>query len=144
MKISPLNKYYFDKSYIVDKHDPNHDKRRNHALITEKQCFAPLNATYTSFKKKHPFLRVFLVAHVYALIPDCPSPGPIAPNHTLQKQCSHFFLRYLSFSFIYFVYVCCCHGYRVFLVLALPCKCSSNRDKSILHGGDILQPCSFR
>ena len=27
MKMSPLNKYYFDKSYIVDKHDPNHDKR---------------------------------------------------------------------------------------------------------------------
>ena len=25
MKSSPLNKYYFDKSYIFDKHDSNHD-----------------------------------------------------------------------------------------------------------------------
>ena len=34
MEISPLNKYYFEKSYIVDKHDPNHDKRRIfHTLI---------------------------------------------------------------------------------------------------------------
>ena len=53
MEISPLNKYYFEKSYIVDKHDPNHDKRTVlHTLI----------------------LCVFLVAHVYALIPDWP-PG---------------------------------------------------------------------
>ena len=28
MKISPLNKYYFDKSYIVDKHDLKHDNLR--------------------------------------------------------------------------------------------------------------------
>ena len=26
MKISPLNKYYFNKSYIIDIHDPNHYK----------------------------------------------------------------------------------------------------------------------
>ena len=26
--MSLLNKYYFDKSYIVDKHDPNHEKMK--------------------------------------------------------------------------------------------------------------------
>ena len=36
MKISPLNKYYFDQSYIGNKHDPNHDKRRIlHTLISK-------------------------------------------------------------------------------------------------------------
>ena len=36
MKISPLNKYYFDKSYIVDKHDPNHGNSRIlHTLISK-------------------------------------------------------------------------------------------------------------
>ena len=41
MKISPLNKYYFDKlSDIVDKHDPNHDKRRIlHTLISQIWLF---------------------------------------------------------------------------------------------------------
>ena len=34
MKISPLNKYNVEKSYIVDKHDPNHDKTKKlHPLI---------------------------------------------------------------------------------------------------------------
>ena len=76
MKFSPLNKYYFDKSYIVDKHDPNHDKWRNlHTLISAKTVFLhpkTRHASHASFCKKHPFLRVFLVEHVYILIPDCP------------------------------------------------------------------------
>ena len=38
MKIAPLNKYYFDKSYIADKHDPNHDKRV-HATIARLRAF---------------------------------------------------------------------------------------------------------
>ena len=36
MKILPLNKFYFDKRYIVDKHDPIYDKRRIwHTLISQ-------------------------------------------------------------------------------------------------------------
>ena len=32
MKISPLSKYYFDKSSIVDKHDPSHESRQEKNL----------------------------------------------------------------------------------------------------------------
>ena len=54
MKISPLNKYYFDKSYIVDKHNPYHDKRKYlHTLISEKQCFCtPKRATCVTCRLK--------------------------------------------------------------------------------------------
>ena len=46
MKMSPLNKYYFEKSYIVDKHDPNdEEKNLTHANFHKKTVFfAPLNA----------------------------------------------------------------------------------------------------
>ena len=39
MKMSLLNMYYFDSSFIVDKHDPNHDKGRIlHTLISQIWC----------------------------------------------------------------------------------------------------------
>ena len=71
MKISPLNKYYFDKSYIVDKHDPNHDNRRIlHTLISKIWWFWTLNSPSA---KKQPFLLVFSVTHVYNVILDWPT-----------------------------------------------------------------------
>ena len=66
MKISPLNKNYFDKSYIVDKHDPNHDAIRIlHTLISQIWWFWTPKRVTRRPAPKHPFLRVFLVAHVY-------------------------------------------------------------------------------
>ena len=44
--MSPLDKYYFDKSDITDKHDPNHDERRIlNTLISKNGDFGPLSAS---------------------------------------------------------------------------------------------------
>ena len=60
MKMSPLNKYYFDNSYMVDKHDPNHDKRRIlHSLISEKRCFCTPKHVTRRLKKQTPFYAFF-------------------------------------------------------------------------------------
>ena len=76
VQLSPLNKYYFDTNFIIAKHDSNHDKRRIlHTLISKIRWFwTPKRVTRDTRRlpKTHPFLRGFLVAHVYALIPDCP------------------------------------------------------------------------
>ena len=74
MKMLPQNKYYCDQSYIFDKHDPI-ITTNIHTLFFKKQCFCTTKrATRVThvFFKKHPFLHVFLVAHVYIIIPDCP------------------------------------------------------------------------
>ena len=55
MKISPLNKYYFDQIYIVDKHDSIHDKRR---ILLKYGDFGPLNASLAVCQKAPLFTRL--------------------------------------------------------------------------------------
>ena len=62
MKISPLNmnNYYFDKSYIVDKHDPNHDKRRIlHTLMSQIWWFWTPKRVTRRLPKNTPFTRFY-------------------------------------------------------------------------------------
>ena len=79
MDISPLNLYYFDKSYIADKHDPNHDKRKNlHTQISKIWwLWTPKCVTRVShcLQKTQNFLLVYLDMHVYNVILDSP-PSP--------------------------------------------------------------------
>ena len=63
MKMSFLTKYYVDKSYIVDKHDPNHDRRRIlHTLISKIWWFwTPKRVTRVTRRlpKNTPFYAFF-------------------------------------------------------------------------------------
>ena len=78
--ISPLNKYVFDQSYNTENMTLIATLEKFETpLFLKNSDFASLNASRASrivLKKPPPFTR-FLVAHVYALIPDWP------PGHSL-------------------------------------------------------------
>ena len=60
MKMSPLNKYYFDESDIVEKHDPNYDKRKIlHTLISKIWWFWTPKSVARRLPKNKPFYLFF-------------------------------------------------------------------------------------